>query len=369
MTLSLLAHLLAKSATRDASAQINQFANNYIVPASTFKPKTIIVAHSEGTIFANLVVARAIALKPELAPCIGAVLVAPAASHVENESPDKSWTRNVLDQIINSAQISLPFDSLALNTYYGNGDSLLGHSFKDSYLTVSGTKNHIKDNINDLKAALDESCVAPEELVCGLPYESAGGVGRNQQFNYQITGSEQQDILVSFEAFAIPDNLIVKAADGEVLASTNGEVSGFHQFPIEYDLNDHGQNLTIVVDAPDQGTAWKFCASCNGEEDQCDLIDSRTTVAAGIYVTDNLNNYTCSYSGLTIDGNDYGARQYGDSHYGTEVLSAGNHVFRWETGGCYCNDIQCHTPVGVEVRIDNKTYPLNNAKSIGFEVN
>jgi len=120
----------------------------------------------------------------------------------------------------------------------------------------------------------------------------------------------------------------VYSQTGQLLVDTQGLVSGFHQYTIAYDPERHGTSLQVVVDAPNSGTAWKFCVDCQQNGSGCDLLQERKGVRYQFYQGDH--NWSCSISSLSIDG-----QSLSSTSSGTVFLSPGTRMFS-KVGGCTC---------------------------------
>ena len=194
---------------------------------------------------------------------------------------------------------------------------------------------------------------------CGVPLAPRGGQGNNQNFQYAVSGSVPQKLIVAFEAYYIPDSLQV-SGNGRLLVNTNGLVSGFHQFDIDYDPNIHGSTLDVQVDAPNDGTAWEFCVNCESSTTSCSLIQNRQDVS--IFVNEgNISKWDCNVLNIFVDDQRIG------SSFGNIRLSSGVHEFGWD-GSCFCTDNGVIDPCSGApyVSINNTRYSLPSATSQNY---
>ncbi len=157
------ARALQRMISRSTAQQdINDFVDEIISSINESRPKTIIIAHSQGTIFANLVYSEIIRQNSELQSCIGTVMVGAAASHIDSEG---GWSTSHQDTVIAAARAYLPVAPLASNFDLGLADQrenlfvdFLNHNFLKTYLNGSVSWNHINSNITSLKNQLDNDC-------------------------------------------------------------------------------------------------------------------------------------------------------------------------------------------------------------------
>lgn len=103
-------------------------------------------------------------------------------------------------------------------------------------------------------------------VACAGTTKRNGGVGG---LNITRTlGSTAANVQLEFEAYSIPDGLVVRSENGAQtqLATTSGLVSGRHTWNIAYNPNTLGStSVRIQVTAPDPGTAWNLVMGCPGQ--------------------------------------------------------------------------------------------------------
>lgn len=322
------------------------------------KKKTIIFSHSEGNFFSNQLVDLITQSNPDMGQnCTGIVAVATPATRVANSDP---WVTNTKDVVINTARQLYPFGgSILPANSVGLFSSLdeSGHGYVDTYLTQFNTRTDIAKSVDTVLARINQNCTTDSS--CGQPLSSpAGGQGNNQRYTYDVQSSVAQQIEVTFEAYYIPDRLRV-IGNGQELIDTGEPISGFHQYPIDYDPAIHGSTLEIIVDAPFDGTQWRFCANCASGGASCSLISNREKVNYSI----DKGDYACSIGGVYFDGQRDGSSPV--------TLSRGTHQFRWE-GTCVCDGLfTTFCPTGPTVSINGNRSPLPGASqnySLTFEV-
>ncbi len=305
------------------------------------KKKIIIFSHSEGNFFSNTLVDRITQDNLELGSnCTGIVAVATPATRVANSGP---WVTNSFDWIINGARSAFPFGGdikVANATILPDiNRDLTGHGYVETYLAFSETRNKIVSGIDVVLNRINQNCSD-----CGDPLDKPGGQGTGQTFLYTVGGGAQK-LDIAFEAYHIPDRLIVRA-NGIELVDTVTQVSGFNQFEINYDPAIHGSFLDIIVDAPNAGTAWEFCVNCRASNKSCNLLNGRKKVS---YFLDS-GDFSCRIDNVFFDGQPDGSSPV--------TLSVGQHQFGWD-GFCSCDrGTLGRCPIGPTVNISGIRYPL-----------
>jgi len=81
-------------------------------------------------------------------------------------------------------------------------------------------------------------------------------------------GSNGGNVQAEFEAYGIPDEIIISAANaaGTVLARSNGFMSGYRLFNFNFNPQALGStSVRLKVNAPTAGTAWNYLMKCPGE--------------------------------------------------------------------------------------------------------
>lgn len=121
--------------------------------------KSLLVAHSQGNLYANQVVNYLQSTDPAIAACVNIVGVASPATYVAKSGPYE--TRND-DLAINGARLWWPWGASILPaTWNGMGTSPTGdssgHRFIESYLNPVDLRSRIRGHI-DLQTMTDSSC-------------------------------------------------------------------------------------------------------------------------------------------------------------------------------------------------------------------
>lgn len=114
--------------------------------------RVVIIAHSQGNLYANMAVARIIALKPEYINSIGVVSVASPDNHVV--SGLVNYTTAEEDSIINFVRNFYP-STLPGNIALGDlSPGFANHAFVKNYLSILNSRNNIKQGIEYLTRTL-----------------------------------------------------------------------------------------------------------------------------------------------------------------------------------------------------------------------
>jgi len=111
-----------------------------------------------------------------------------------------------------------------------------------------------------------------QTINCGGTLHGAGSTeGSNVTWNL---GSVAGNVQAEFEAYGIPDEIIISAANaaGTVLARSqspngqNGVMSGYRLFTMNFNPQSLGTtSVRVRVNAPTAGTAWYYTMKCPGE--------------------------------------------------------------------------------------------------------
>lgn len=163
---------------------------------------------------------------------------------------------------------------------------------------------------------------------CAAPLGDAGGVG-GASHTYQLNNTAAHTVDISFEAYTIPDRLTV-TANGQTIASTNGLVSGYHEWSVNYNPAVHGTQFLVNVGAPNSGTQWQLCIDCaNGDCNSTSQPLKRKTVNYSF--TPARSSWVCPAT-WEIDGKSV-------STSGSITLTEGSHAFSLVSNVCYCTSI------------------------------
>jgi len=154
----------------------------------------------------------------------------------------------------------------------------------------------------------------PPPSTCTAPRTDQGS---SAGVNYtRDLGTVAGKVDVQFEAFSIPDGLVVKSANsaGTVLATTHGLVSGLHTFNFNFDpLNLGSTSINVVVTGnTDSGTAWNVVTGCPGQPlttGNGALPQETVKFSFGAALTGSLGSCIAT---VYIDGNSIGSA-YADS--------------------------------------------------------
>lgn len=278
--------------------------------------KTLVVAHSQGNFFyRNIWQALDRWDTDKTKQCFAGIGFAPPLS---SKPGNFDYITNSNDKVINAAR-SVWNSTLVANVTVPNGyGDFLGHGMLETYLVHSNPLNRFDTQLKQAVEQLDKSC---ESSNCAEPVGKSGGQGQHQ-YTYALKDTSAHKVEISFEAYSVPDQIRITAS-GKTIAKTNGLVSGFHQWQVDYDPKVHGREFIAHVDAPQDGTQWKLCIDCEGSD--CGGQIERKQVSYYIQGSD-FPEYVCSNH--RIDGQSV-------PESGTVQLSKGQHMF---TADCWCNE-------------------------------
>lgn len=349
-----------------------------------FRKKTILVAHSEGNFYANMIANNLRSTDPGLATCMGIVAVASPATYVSGAGP---YTTLSNDSVINYARTWFPWGSQILPSspsepvYNIKKDEFgrlfvpdeSGHQFVPSYLEPlnSRIRNHVVDVANQISAKPE---CAPSSPPCGTPIDSGGSTGT---YDYvQTIGSGTQTVTANFEAYRIPDQLEIFAG-GTKLASTDGLVSGFKQLSFTFDSAQLGttQLTARVTGNSDSNTLWKLCVACSSGT-SCSWVPQRRAVNISMSYQWT-SQWFCTAGNVSVDGSSLGNLSSGSSINTTLTAGAESHLLSAPSAGCICTKtLGCSTNPDAKYTISYKdgtgktrliSAPL--AKQLGFIIN
>ncbi len=349
-----------------ASADFNKMKSRISADLQANRP-VLLVAHSEGNLFSNLLTSAITSENGNLGTnCMRVVSVATPDTKVANNGP---WTTATTDQIIALARRTMPYGGQILpnnvETSYLESVRLgdvASHGYEETYLHQSISRNKIGNDIFVEAHELTTQCnmTPPQPAQCGNPITPTGAQGENQHFTYTFQGSSRNTLDISFEAYHIPDRLRVYAG-GSLIHDTNDLVTGFHQYRVEINPQTQGNQLDLYIDAPLAGTLWKLCVDCEDGGYSCEQSLSRRNV--GVSVTWG-PWFSCSISNQRIDGVSY------PGTYASAQLTPGRHEYDYE-GVCVCTtsiNTSCQSSYP-KVLIDGRTYDLPNTTGFTFDIN
>ena len=277
--------------------------------------KVVIISHSEGNFFyRNIYKALAQWDIKKTQQCFAGVGI---ATPLSSKFGDYSYVTNSNDKIINTAR-RLWGSTLDANITIPSGyGGFLGHDLQNTYLSHPNSIRRLKTNIDQTVTRLHKRC---RGKTCAEPVGKAGGKG-NHRYTYALKHTSPHKVEISFEAYNVPDSIKI-TANGRTIAKTDGLVSGFHQWEIDYDPKKHGTKFIAHVDAPNGGTAWKLCIDCEGSS--CNGQIQRKKISYSFTGTEFHNYWRCS--NYRIDGSPV-------QRSGTKKLSVGKHSF---SANCRC---------------------------------
>ena len=287
--------------------------------------KTLVIAHSQGNFFYRNIWQELNSWDSEkTSDCFAGIgFATPLSSSLIG---NYNWITNSNDDVINIVRFAwgntLPGNVTVPENYKNEDDEHdpRGHALKEIYLSHDSPLNRFNSpNDGLLKQVTDQLDSTCTDDNCLTPLGDGGGQGQSE-YTYNLTDTTAHTVEISFEAYDIPDRITI-TANGNTIAQTNGYVSGFHQWQIDYDPDIHGTELVAHIDAPNGGTKWNLCIDCEGSDCQGQI--NRKTVS---YIFNSTQYWSCS--NYKIDGAPA-------SWSGLITLSTGNHQF---SASCVCND-------------------------------
>lgn len=279
------------------------------------KKKVIAIPHSEGNFFYRNIWQELDRWDSEKTQqCFAGIGFAPPLS---SKPGSFDYITNSNDKVINAVRAGWG-STLNANVTVPNGyGDFLGHGMLKTYLAHSAPLGRFETELNQAVAQLDKSC---DTKKCADPVGKHGGQGK-YKYTYALKDTSAHTVEISFEAYSVPDQIRI-TANGKTIAQTDGYVSGFHQWQINYDPKKHGTEFIAHVDAQNNGTAWNLCIDCEGSS--CGGQIQRKKVSYSFQGTDSHQRWTCSnyrIDGSTVDQS------------GTKMLSVGEHRF---SADCSC---------------------------------
>ncbi len=197
------------------------------------------------------------------------------------------------------------------------------------------------------------SSVTPPDvpaIPCGQAKSAAGGDEGYSRTTHSL-GNVPGRVQVEFEAYSIPDQIIVRRPDNNVvLAWTSQKVSGLHSLNFDHNPSEYGNDVSVEVIAnADPGTQWTFTMGCPGEtiDDGDRAIDQKT-----VTFSYGCNAVGCVYcSGLFyIDG--FQKFAFGGTGSASLKLIPGPHSYEFR-------NVQCNTTS------QSSSYPFSYTDSTG----
>ena len=248
--------------------------------------KTLVISHSQGNFFyRNIHQAIDQWDTDKTKQCFAGIGFAPPLS---SKPGNFDYITNSNDKVINTVR-DFWGNTLGGNVTVpeGHGD-FLGHGLLATYLDHSAPLSRFDTQLKEAVEQLDKSC---ESSNCAEPVGKSGGQGEHQ-YTYALKDTSAHKVEISFEAYSVPDKIRI-TANGKTIAKTNGLVSGFHQWQVDYDPIVHGSEFIAHVDAPEDGTQWKLCIDCEGSD--CGGQIERKWVGYRIWNANDVHSkWTCS---------------------------------------------------------------------------
>ena len=288
--------------------------------------KVIVVPHSEGNFFYRKI-HQALNQwnSKKTQQCFAGIGV---ATPLSSKHGNYNYITNSNDTVINLVR-KFWYSTLDANITVPKGynaDST-GHGMQETYLSHSTPVNRLKSEFKQVVDKLDKSCKSCAE------YVAKTGKQGEHQYTYPLGNNAVRQIEISFEAYNIPDRLKI-TANGETIVDSDGLVSGFHQWKVDYDPKKHGTELTAHVDAPRDGTKWKLCIDCEGSF--CEDHIKRKDVFYNFRTDRYWKCKNHKINGLRV------------SRSGTKRLSIGRHIFSADCDCTHKNDSGIASPCTVD---------------------
>ena len=221
--------------------------------------KTLVVSHSQGSFFyRNIHQAIDQWDTDKTKQCFAGIGFAPPLS---SKPGNFDYITNKNDKVINTVR-DFWGNTLGGNVTVpeGHGD-FLGHGLLETYLDHPAPLKRFETELKQAVKQIDESCTSSN---CAEPVGKSGGQGEHQ-YTYALKDTSAHKVEISFEAYSVPDKIRI-TANGKTIAKTNGLVSGFSQWQVDYDPEVHGTEFIAHVDAPQEGTQWDLCIDCEGSD-------------------------------------------------------------------------------------------------------
>jgi len=274
--------------------------------------KVLVIPHSEGNFFYRKIHQALNQWNTEKTQqCFAGVGI---ATPLSSKPGNYNYITSNNDKVINGARAiwgsTLP-SNITIPSEYGE---YLGHGLLTTYLSYKKSLQRFNMEVEQAVNQLDKNC---KNNNCAKPIGRSGGQGRHK-YTYALKDTFAHKVEISFEAFNIPDSIRITAND-ITIAKTDGLVSGFHQWQIDYDPKKHGTEFIAHVNAPNGETAWKLCIDCEGAS--CGDQIKRKNIFYGFHGDTfwECNNY--KIDGFPVDKS------------GSIKLSIGNHAF---SANCWC---------------------------------
>lgn len=165
---------------------------------------------------------------------------------------DDDWLMAAVRNTIGAETASIAAASLTAPTDIG----FLNHEYIGSYLTQGGARESILAKFPAVKSRLQAQ--SPSQSARIIQQESGGQGTTKREFSL---GNTAGAFKVTYEMYSIPDHLDI-IYRGTTVASTGGLVSGSATLTFNYQPVGKDTTVSIVVTAPNSGTAWDYVAYC-----------------------------------------------------------------------------------------------------------
>ena len=312
----------------------------------------VLMGYSQGSLYSNFGYDAITARHPNHS--IGVYQVGSVADTVRGISSGVGdYTTLNGDVLVNAIRLVYP-DTLPGNLDYDAGG--LNHRF-NHYFNNAIPFEKIRKDVQRVVANLESQPCDPDTpppepepvpLSCGEPISAEGSTGRTVK-NIDL-GNRGGSVELEFEAYRIPDSLEIRDSMGEVIYSTDGQVTGFHKTSLYFPGRADGRSEiweAVVEGNPDPGTKWNLVVGCPGESiTNSDRPNQRgvINVRYGVDNTVIVNNQTCAIQ-LSINGVEFFNQpfQAGSINASVEITRGHTHDLTW-VADCKtnCQTSQCN---------------------------
>lgn len=270
--------------------------------------KSLLIGHSQGSLYANQISNYLRTHHPEVAACTDLVSVGTPATYVARSSNSKPgrWETRDDDRIINLARTWWPWGgSILQETWIANGvadGDWTNHGFIESYLGPNAMRSRIRADIEAQTATIANSTCTLDKVPtsCGTPIVGGGSSGVKDHI--MEIGQNTQTLTANFEAYSIPDELSIYA-NGSKIAGSGSFVGGFHSYSFTFNPQQLGttQLLARVRGNVNPDTLWTLCIDCNGTPGSPCATSSRREVSLALSYSWE-SQWFCTAGQVEIDG-------------------------------------------------------------------
>ncbi|WDD98164.1 hypothetical protein [Thalassomonas actiniarum] len=308
--------------------------NNLYLPKINNQYKVVIVAHSQGNFYANLAWEN-IQRMPEgveKSKAMGIIGVAVPTTRMADGR--NRYITNSNDLIMNAirSNSSPAYKNLPATHTYPFTSDLTGHGLTDTYLQYASFKSLLNSYVTQTFSEL-VPYQADDTITCGQALSRSGGYEGLTNLPYYL-GEEDGEVMVSFEAFHVPDSYTIKNQHGQTKASSNGLTSGFSFKRFDYDYQ-HDGTLRVNVSGSASGTVWEMMVGCPNQN----ISIGRTSYD---FHFENHSMWTCEFD-LMIDG-DFKSHIRAGYNVGWDTapdiyLTPGEHEVTYANKHCTANNL------------------------------